>query len=336
MRQILLSLCFSVFSLVWAANADENETGYERWGDATCKDVVRASFMTEIYPSYSYEMHLIREDGTYRPFIEKEFTPTEDKEKRHFEKEWRSNPRLYYIEWSFWNRNAPTLTNCKLIGTEAETIGEVNHYRMNWTKAPYRGEMDAWISKDHQLLTRVTLRSLDDRWSFPEEKVAFLYKYNDLSVSSPLRIPEPLESSTSCDRVRQTSARANETQAIYMTVRIVNNGFGEPYLARAVLDGPKQYSRSLGLRWKSRPRLYTNPESIRKCKLLGFQEVDGLATSVYEYERPDGDDGEFRILYWISDATHLPVKAHFMRLKPANGEEFYVTYAYNPVVKEPN
>lgn len=333
MRPILLSLCFLALSFLCAASADDNQAGNEPWEDPTCKDVARAFIMTEIHPSYSYEMRLVKEDGTYRPFIERKITPTERQEKRHFEKEWRSSPRLD-IEWSSWDRYKPTLTNCKLVD-EAEATGEVAHYRMTWTRFPYRAEMDAWISKDHQLLTRVTRRYLDDRWEFPEERVALLFEYDGLLVTSPLRKAGPSESSTSCERVRRMTAQYNQTQAIQMTMRFVNNGLGEPFLGQLVLVGTKQYSRDSGWPWHVWPRAYARPESFKKCKLLGFQEVNGVATSLYEYERPDGSGGDLRILTWISDETHLPVKAHFTRLQPDNSEEWYTTYTYNPDIKEP-
>lgn len=54
MRSILLSLCFSAFSFLHAANADDIQARGESWEDPTCKDVARAIIMTEIYPSYSY------------------------------------------------------------------------------------------------------------------------------------------------------------------------------------------------------------------------------------------------------------------------------------------
>lgn len=334
MRSILLSLCFSAFSFLHAANADDIQARDESWEDPTCKDVARAIIMTEIYPSYSYEMPLVREDGTYRPFIERKFSPTERQEKRHFEKEWRSTPRLG-VEWSSWDRSEPTLTNCKLVGSEVEATGGVTHYRMNWTSLPYRAEMDAWISQDHQMLTRVTRRYIGGGLEFPEERVALLFKYDGLLVTSPLRRPRPSDSVTSCDRVKRMVAKFNETQAVQMTMRFVNNGLGEPYFGQYLHVGAKEYSRDTGWPWEVRDRVIVPTEIINKCKLLGFQEVNGIATSLYEYERPDLRDGELRILTWISDETHLPVKAHFTRLKPVNGFEVYITYAFDPDVKEP-
>lgn len=238
MRSILLSLCFSALSFLHAANADDIQARGESWEDPTCKDVARAIIMTEIYPSYSYEMPLVREDGTYRPFIERKFSPTERQEKRHFAKEWRSTPRLG-VEWSSWDRYEPTLTNCKLISSEVEAIGEVTHYRMNWTSLPYRAEMDAWISKDHQMLTRVTRRYLGGELEFPEERVALLFKYDGLLVTSPLRSPEPSESRTSCERVKRMTAKFNETQAVQMTMRFVNNGL-RGAISRALLTRWRQ------------------------------------------------------------------------------------------------
>lgn len=334
MRSILLSLCFSAFSFLHAANADDIQARGESWEDPTCKDVARAIIMTEIYPSYSYEMPLVREDGTYRPFIERKFSPTERQEKRHFEKEWRSTPRLG-VEWSSWDRYEPTLTNCKLIGSEVEAIGEVTHYRMSWTSLPYRADMDAWISKDHQMLTRVTRRYLGGELEFPEERVALLFKYDGLLVTSPLRSPEPSESRTSCERVKRMTAKFNETQTIQLTMRVVNDGSGVPFLGQYVYVGAKEYSRDSGWPWSIWPRMYSPPEKIKKCTLLGYQKVNGVATSLHEYERPDHQTGEVRIHTWISDETGLPVKAHFVWLKPDNGHERYLTYGYDPSVKEP-
>lgn len=315
-----------------AVHADERPDE-EPWEDPSCREVWRAVIMTEVYPSFTSDLSLINEAGASRPFMRREITPTERREKRHFEKDWRTSERLG-IEETSWDRFEPRLTNCSLVGTENSSLGPSSHWRANWSNFPYKAEMDVWILTEHQLVGKSVRRYLS-HWEYPEERVMTVNTFGDLPQFSAFKQANVSEVSESCDAITQMAKVFDATPAVQVTRRFLNDGFGQPFLGQVIITGTKVYRRDTSWPWHLHPRLYGNPEEFTNCKLLGHQEVNGIATKVYDYERPEAWGGTIRIRSWISNETHLPVIAHFKRLTPDNGEEYYSSYSYDPEVKEP-
>jgi hypothetical protein len=332
MRPILLIALLTLAAGAAMASANDRSSN-EPWEDPTCKEVWRAVIMTEVYPSFATEISLVDETGASRPFMRREISPTERREKRPFEMNWRTFERLD-IEESSWDRFEPRVKNCRLIGTESGSTGSSKHWRMTWSDFPYTAEMDAWISTEHQLLNKINRRYLS-QWKYPEERISITYTYNDLPWFSAFKEANSPEGEEPCAPIREMITRFNASPAIQMTRRVLNNGSGEPYLGQAITVRTLIYLRDSGWPWHLDSRVYAKPEDAKNCRLLGHQDINGVSTSAYEYERRENSGGELRIQTWISDENHLPIRAHFKRLTPDNGEEYYISYSYDSKIKEP-
>lgn len=335
MRPILSVVLLMLTAGAATANAEDRSSSGE-WEDPTCKEVWRAVIMTEIYPSFTADISLVNEAGVSRPFMRREFSPTESREKRPFEKKWRTFERLG-VEETAWDRFEPRITNCIRLGAVKSPRGKENRWRMTWSGFPYKAEMDAWISTEHQLVTKIARRYLS-QWAYPEERVSIAYHYNDLPRFAAFKKARSPEGQDACVRVREMMANYNSVGASQLTFQFIDNGSGEPSLRHVVTVRTLAYSREAGGAWHLDTRVTGKPEEASNCRLLGHQKVNDVRTSVFLYERPEGPNGgdrRFRIKMWISDQTNLPVRSHFERLFPDNGEEYYVSYSFDPGVKEP-
>ncbi|MBP2238269.1 hypothetical protein J2Z31_004796 [Sinorhizobium kostiense] len=143
-----------------------------------------------------------------------------------------------------------------------------------------------------------------------------------------------LAADTACGAVQTTMRKLNEAPKVHLAVRVVNDGFGYSSSGQAVLINTKQYHSVEGGPWHVNKRVYISPESVRNCEFIRRETLEGVATSLYRYERLY-DQQTDRIEIWISANTGLPVQSHFTAISPKNGAERHLKYSYGSGIKEP-
>lgn len=145
--------------------------------DPSCKAVEETYLKSRGYPRYSVKMPLIREDGSYKPYMEYKVTPTQQLVWRSFDKRWVTYRRQ---RASLWDRFDPKFTNCKMVGEEPSPEGTLLHYKSTWSHFPHKADADLWVLKEDGMTRRVVRRYPDDGWALPEGTIEETFQYAPL------------------------------------------------------------------------------------------------------------------------------------------------------------